>query len=262
MSRLPALFVSHGAPNLILANEGARDFLAGYGAELGRPQAILMVSAHFETDRPTLTADARPAMIYDFHGFEDALYSITYPAPGDPAFAGQVAESLRQQGFEPELAHDRGFDHGAWVPLKLLYPDADIPVVQLSVQTPLGPDHHYRLGRALAALRDDNVLVIGSGSMTHNLYELRLGGRHRDRETPDWVVEFGEWMREKAEAGALDDLLDYRERAPHAVRNHPSEEHLLPFFVALGAGGQGARAERVHTSHSYGVLQMDAYRFN
>lgn len=262
MSRLPALFVSHGAPDLVLDNIGAKDFLSGYGRELGRPDAILIVTAHFETDVPTLTSDARPEMIYNFRNFQDELYQIVYPAPGDPAFAGRVAGMLEQNGLAASLKPNRGFDHGTWVPLLLLYPEADIPVVQLSVQTPLGPEHHVRLGRALESLRDDNVLVIGSGSMTHNLHELRGMGRNQDNPTPEWVIEFGEWMREKTEAGDAGALLDYRARAPHAERNHPTDEHLLPFFVAMGAGGEKLNAERVHTSHSYGVLQMDAYRFN
>lgn len=261
MSRLPALFVSHGAPDLVLDNQGAKDFLSGYGRELGRPDAILIITAHFETDLPTLTSDARPEMIYDFRGFQKELYEIVYPAPGDPALAERVAGLLRDNDLSAQLKPGRGYDHGTWVPLSLLYPEADVPVVQLSVQTPLGPGHHVRLGHALQRLRDDNVLIIGSGSMTHNLYELRAMGRSQDNPTPDWVIEFGEWMREMAETGDAAALVDYRARAPHAKRNHPTEEHLLPFFVAMGAAGDKLRAERVHTSHSYGVLQMDAYRF-
>ena len=261
MTTFPALFVSHGAPNLILHNEPARDFLAKYGAELGRPKAILMVSAHFETDIPVLTADEKPDMIYDFRGFEPELYRFTYPAPGDPVLARKVGETLVAHGLEAALASNRGFDHGAWVPLKLMYPDADIPVVQLSIQTPLGPEHHFRLGRALADLRKDGILIIGSGALTHNLGEFFRGRPAIDAEPQDWVVEFGEWVREKAETGDTESLIHYRERAPHAVRNHPTDDHFLPFFVALGAAGEGAKARRVHASHSYGILQMDAYAF-
>lgn len=262
MAMFPTLFVSHGAPNLILHNEPARHFLEGYGSQLGRPDAILMVSAHFETRAPALTADARPETIHDFGGFEPELYQMVYPAPGAPQFAEKVANLIAAGGLPAQLARNRGLDHGAWVPLKLMYPQADIPVVQLSVQTPLGPQHHLRLGGLLAGLRADGVLVIGSGAITHNLHEFFRGGYAVDAPAPDWVTTFAEWVRERLEAGDGDALAGYRAGAPFAARNHPSEEHFLPLLVALGAAGPGAKGERIHTSHSYGVLQMDAYAFN
>ena len=256
-----SLFVSHGAPNLILHNKPAREFLAGYGTELGRPEAILVASAHFETETPLLTADERPETIYDFSGFEPELYRMTYPVPGAPDLAERAAGMLSAAGLPAALARNRGLDHGAWVPLKLLYPEADIPVVELSVQPHLGAGHHLRVGDALAPLRRDGVLVIGSGVLTHNLVEYFRGGYTPDSPAPDWVVEFGDWMRARIEAGARDELAAYRQKAPHAARNHPTEEHLLPLFVALGAAGPHAKGRRVHTSHSHGVLQMDAYAF-
>lgn len=268
MGRMPALFVSHGAPDLVIQNQQARDFLLAYGKQLGAPDAIVVISAHYETDVATVTADDNPEMIYDFRGFQDELYKMHYPAPGHPQLAARVVDLIKQNGLEAELQSDRGYDHGTWVPLKLLYPEAQIPVVQLSVQTGQDPAHHVRIGQALAALRDDNILVIGSGSMTHNLPELFKIGRHDDTPVPGWVTEFGDWMHDKAQSGAVDDLLNYQDRAPHALRNHPTPEHLLPFFVALGAGGMGSgakgekKAERIHTSHTYGLLQMDAYKFN
>jgi 4,5-DOPA dioxygenase extradiol len=261
MRQFPTLFVSHGAPNLILHNEPARSFLAGYGAELGRPDAILVVSAHFETSAPALTADEWPKTIHDFKGFEPELYEMTYPAPGAPHVAARAADLLAAAGLPAAPARNRGLDHGAWVPLKLLYPAADIPVVELSVQPRRGAEHHLRLGRAIAPLRDDGVLVIGSGLLTHNLAEFFSGGYAQDAVAPDWVVAFGDWMRERIEAGDDAALVAYRRDAPHAEKNHPSEEHLLPLFTAMGAAGAGAKGRRVHASHSHGVLQMDAYAF-
>lgn len=261
-SSIPALFVSHGAPNMILHESAARRFLSGYATELPRPKAIVSVSAHFPSFRPAVVVDAEPTMIYDFGGFERELYSMTYPAPGDPALAREVAGLLTAAGQEPVLVEGRGFDHGTWVPLKLMYPQADIPVVQLSVQPRRDPRHHWEVGKALAGLSGEGVLVIGSGSLTHNLHEAfgNAGGLlPMDAPSPAWVSEFAEWIADKVEAQDIDALLDYRRAAPHAVRNHPTDEHLLPLFVALGAGG--AHGVRIHDSRNFAVLAMDAYRF-
>ena len=170
MTRFPAVYVSHGSPMVILNNTVATEFLRGYGRELGKPKAILIATAHFETRAPALSADAHPAMIYDFGGFPKALFEMTYPAPGDPALAQRAAGLLEAAGIKAYPVEGRGYDHGTWAPLKLMYPDADIPVVQLSVQPHMGGAHHVAMGQALAPLRDEGVLVMGSGSMTHNLY--------------------------------------------------------------------------------------------
>lgn len=262
MTSFPALFVSHGAPNLILHNSAAREFLAGYGQSLGKPKAIVMVSAHFETDRPTVVADPAPGMIYDFGGFEPELRDIVYPAPGAPDLARRVSELLKAEGLEVETIEERGYDHGAWVPLKLLYPDADCPVVQLSVQPEAGPAHHAAVGRALASLRDDGVLTVGSGAFTHNLPAIFANFRNgsADAETVPWVKEFADWATARIVAGDTDALADYRSRAPHAAENHPTEEHFLPLFVAMGAGGGGA-GRHVHSSSQYGAMMMDAFAF-
>ncbi len=263
MARMPSLFVSHGAPNLILYDSPATRFLSEYGARIEKPSAILSVSAHFETDRPAVVTDPSPETVYDFGGFEPELYTLKYPAPGDPALAERVAGLLADAGNGPAIVPRRGYDHGTWVPLMLLYPDADVPVAQLSVQPGLSAAHHYRLGQALAGLRDEGVLIVGSGSFTHNLQEafqrLRRGAVEADR--PDWVESFVEWMVGHIEAGDVDDLLAYREKAPFAVENHPTDEHLMPLYVALGAAGDDARGARVHDSHQYGVLQLDAFAF-
>ena len=260
-SLFPTLYVSHGSPMVMLENSAARDFLSSYGAELGAPKAILVASAHFEAEAPLLSADARPDMIYDFGGFPRALFEMKYPAPGSPELAARAAKLLGEAGIAARPVKNRGYDHGTWVPLKLMYPGADIPVVQLSIQSRLGGEHHVALGRALAPLREEGVLIVGSGSITHNLRELMRSRAKLDAPTPGWVARFDEWAREKAETGALDDIAHYLERAPYARENHPSPEHYLPLPFAMAAAGEGAKGRRVHSSCQYGVLMMDAYAF-
>jgi 4,5-DOPA dioxygenase extradiol len=255
----PSLFISHGSPMLALTPVPARDFLAGLGQRLGRPLAIVVASAHWETGRPTVNAVNRNDTIHDFSGFPRALYDLAYNAPGDPALAERVSDLLCAAGLAADVDRARGLDHGAWVPLLLAYPAADIPVLQVSVQSHLGPAHHLQVGTALAPLREEGVLVVGSGSFTHDL--LRFRGQAVDApEAPD-VAAFADWMDAALREGRRCDLLTYRTRAPHAVQEHPTEEHLLPLFVAMGAAGDGARAERLHSSAEYGVLRMDAYAF-
>jgi 4,5-DOPA dioxygenase extradiol len=259
---LPSLFVSHGAPTLPLTESPARAFLVELGQRLPRPKAILAVSAHWETAEPELNAVARNETIHDFYGFPRALYELRYPAPGTPQLAAEIAARLEAAGFGATLDRSRGLDHGAWVPLLLMYPQADIPVLQLSIQTARGPKHHLGMGRALQSLRDQGVLVIGSGSFTHNLAELRLRGSKPDDASPPWVDAFADWVDDAITENRVDDLLDYRRLAPFARNNHPTEEHFLPLFAALGAAGEGARGERLHSSASYSVLRMDVYAFD
>jgi len=260
MARMPSLFVSHGSPMTAIQPSAARDFFLSFAQELPRPKAILIATAHFESAAPLLSTDEKPAMIYDFGGFPQPLFEIVYPAPGSPAVAERAAEALHAAGHEAYGVSDRGFDHGTWVPLSLMYPDADIPVVQISVQPELGAAHHMEIGRALAPLRDEGVLVIGSGSLTHNLYELSRSGRQFDAPVRDWVVEFTDWIAQTLEAGSAEDIAHYRQRAPFARENHPTDEHFLPLPFAMGAGG-GAKGQRVHASYEYRLLAMDAYLF-
>jgi len=256
----PSLFISHGAPTLAIDESPAARFLGRLGAQLPRPEAVVVASAHWLTRAPLVTAAEHPGTIHDFSGFPRALYEIDYAAPGAPPIAARVRDLLVAAGFDCGLDPDRGLDHGAWVPLCLLYPEADVPVVQVSLQATAGPAHHHALGRALGPLREDGVLVVGSGSLTHNLGELRFDDA--DEGPPDWTREFRDWMAGCVSAGDTGALLDYRARAPHAARNHPTEEHLLPLFVALGAAGEPARGTNLHTSYSYGVLAMDVWRFD
>ena len=257
---MPSLFLSHGSPTLPLTDTPARSFLSQFGGTLARPKAILVISAHWETSVPTVSAVDRNDTIHDFRGFPQALYELRYPAPGSPAVAARTADLLRASGIDCRIDPSRGLDHGAWVPLLLMYPQADIPVLQLSLQPHLGTAHHLRMGRALAPLRQEGVLIIGSGSMTHDLSEFR--GHGPNDPAPDWVNAFADWFHSALTTGRTDDLLDYRRQAPFATKNHPSEEHLLPFYAALGAAGENARAERLHASATYSVLRMDVYAFS
>lgn len=256
---MPALFVSHGSPMIVLDRSPTRAFLEGYGATLPRPKSILVITAHFETAQPTLTAAAQPPMIYDFGGFPEALYRMNYPAPGAPALAMRAAELLQAAGFAPRIDDSRGFDHGTWTPLKLLYPDADIPVVQLSVSPQRDARWHFQLGEALSPLRDEGVLIIGSGSLTHDLSAF-FGGSPPGGPSPKaYAAAFAAWMAEKIGSDRIDDVLDWEVGAPEALRNHPTPEHILPLFVAHGAGGPHRR--RIHQAMDHDVLSMDAYAF-
>ncbi|HQT65265.1 MAG: dioxygenase [Acidocella sp. 20-57-95] len=258
----PVLFLSHGSPMTALMDTPARHFLAGLGAALAeRPKAILVVSAHWESAAPMLNAVAENTTIHDFYGFPRALYQLHYNAPGAPGLARNIAEILQKAGFQAGVDEARGLDHGAWVPLLLAYPEAEIPVLQLSVQTHLGTAHHVRLGEALAPLRAQGVLILGSGSFTHDLRRFRGSEAIDAPETPD-VTAFSDWMDEKIKAHDVPALVNYRSLAPHAVDEHPTEEHLLPLYVALGAAGPGAQTTRLHQSVEFGFLRMDSYAFS
>lgn len=252
-----AIFVSHGAPSLILDDAPARRFLAGWGASLGRPRAIIVASAHWLTREPAVSAASTPETIHDFGGFDPKLYEMHYRAPGEPAIAKRAAALLEAAGFATGIDPKRGMDHGAWCPLTLMYPAADIPVVSMSIQPHRDPAHHIAVGRALAPLLAEDVLVIGSGSATHDLRRFT----RQPIDTPEGTDsrQFADWLADRAAAGDIEALADVWRRGPHALANHPTPEHLLPFFVALGAGlGKG---RRVHASSTFGFLAMDAYVF-
>ena len=260
---LPTLFLSHGSPMTAIEDTPARRFLGGLSSFLPeRPSAILVASAHWETPAPAVNAPARNTTIHDFYGFPRPLYELRYEPPTAPWLAARTAALLRAAGLDCATDTERGLDHGAWVPLLLAYPEADIPVIQLSLQTRLGPAHHLALGAALAPLREEGVLIIGSGSFTHDLRRFRVAsGDYGAPEMPD-VTAFSDWMNEKILAGDLAAMAEYRTRAPHARDEHPTDEHLLPLHVAMGAAGPKPQAERLHSSVEFGFLRMDSYLFN
>ena len=254
---LPSLFISHGSPMLALEPGASGPALARLAAELPRPRAILVVSAHWESHELRVGSAAQPKTWHDFHGFPRPLYAVQYPAPGYPQLAGEIVERLAGAGLPAQLDPERPLDHGAWVPLTLMYPQADIPVVQLSLPSRLGPAQQSRIGQALAGLREQGVLLIGSGSITHNLGELDW---HAGPEVIEpWAQAFRDWIVAKLADDDETALHDYRRQAPHAARNHPSDEHLLPLFFARGAGG-AFKVE--HSGFTLGALGMDIYSFS
>jgi 4,5-DOPA dioxygenase extradiol len=261
---MPPLFVSHGAPTLAIERTPAHVFLSqlgrAYERAFGRPRAILLVSAHWETERPTASAAARPGTIHDFFGFPEALYRLSYTAPGAPDLAYRAADLLAEAGMACDIDPDRGLDHGAWVPLLLMWPDAAIPVCQFAIQHHMGPAAHVRLGRALAPLRHEGVLILGSGGAVHNVPDaMRRGPAAGPNAAPDWAVAFDAWLSDMLAQGRLDALADYRLTAPGAVLAHPRDEHLLPLLVAAGAGEGDAL--RLHSGFEYGSLSMAAWGF-
>ena len=252
----PSLYISHGSPMLALDPGASGTALARIAAELPKPRAIVIVSAHWESDKLLVNANPLPETWHDFGGFPKALFEVQYPAPGEPQLAATVVELLASSGLPSRIDTTRPFDHGVWVPLSLMYPQADIPVVQVSLPTRDGPALQTRVGHALSSLREQGVLLIGSGSITHNLRELDW---HAGPESVEpWAKVFRDWMIEKLEADDEAALHDYRRQAPNAIRNHPSDEHLLPLYFARGAGG---RFSISHQGFTMGALGMDIYRF-
>lgn len=257
--RMPVLFVSHGSPMHAVQASPAAKVWADTVERIARPRAILMVSAHWESNIPLLTGNASPETIHDFGGFPEELYRIQYPAPGAPEIAQTILHALHDAGFPAGIEGCRGLDHGAWVPLLKMYPKADVPVLQLSVQPALGARHHLALGRALQALRDQGVLIIGSGHMTHNLRDFFFSGATEGGVVP-YVKEFRDWVDTRVKTRDLEELVQWDQLAPSARRAHPSAEHFLPLFVALGAAGEHYQVEESFGYFDAGVLAMDMYK--
>jgi 4,5-DOPA dioxygenase extradiol len=255
---LPSVFISHGSPMHALEPGAAGEAWKALAQRLPRPRAILIASAHWETNLPMLTGSDKPQTVHDFYNFPEPLYRLRYPAPGAPDIAKRAQALLKDAGFTAGIDGCRGLDHGAWSPLLYMYPAADVPVVQISIQPPLGPRHHVELGRALRKLPDEGVLIIGSGHLTHNLRDWARGAG----APAPYAREFQAWVLEKLKDKDLESLIDYRSRSPHGVRAHPTDEHFLPLFFALGAAREKAKPERVYDAIDSGVLAMDAYVFN
>ncbi|MCW5658287.1 MAG: dioxygenase [Burkholderiaceae bacterium] len=266
---LPSLFVSHGSPMMALEPGAAGAFLRTLGpaidAAFGRPRTIVVASAHSLTREPALLAAPRHETVHDFGGFPEALYRLRYDAPGGHAMAPRVAQLVRDAGLPIHVLQDGGLDHGIWVPLRYAYPDVDVPVLPLAFPPDWSPRRLFELGRALAPLRAEGVLVLGSGSITHNL-RLVFSRRSHDRTAADGEPEmpesaaFRSWFAERSAAQDHEALFDYRAQAPHAALMHPSDEHLLPWYVAAGAGHEGPTL-RLHDSVQAGCLGMDTYAF-
>ncbi len=267
MDTLPSIFVSHGSPMTALEPGAAGAFFGALGpaidAAFGRPKAILAVSAHTLMRAPVLLAAPRHAAVYDFGGFDPALYTLRYDAAGAPALAGRVAELLGAAGLPAHQLTEGDLDHGIWTPLRYVYPAADVPVLPLGWVPGWTPAQQFALGAALAPLRAQGVLVLASGSITHNLRRVFADGLRGPVDKPEIPesAAFRDWFAQRSAARDWDALFDYRARAPHAADMHPTDEHLLPWYVAAGAGGRDAAPQRLHTSITYGCLGMDAYAF-
>jgi len=259
---MPTLFVSHGSPMLAVADSAARRFLAQLGPKLPPPTAVVVISAHYDMPTTEITAAERPDTIHDFGGFPDELYRLRYPAPGHPQLARDIVALFTAADIRARLEPNRGLDHGAWIPLSLMLPRADVPVLQISVSSRRTPEEHFALGRALRSLRDAGALLLGSGGATHNLaLYAHARGRDDDSTPPEWVEAFNEWTAGAVAARHYDDLFSYAERAPFAAQNHPTAEHYLPLFVTLGAAHDDEAGVRIHSSYDRGLLSLDAYAF-
>lgn len=267
----PPLFLSHGAPNMALHDTPVCRFMKGLGNSYQKPDAIVSISAHFETKGTAVVSDPSPEMICDFRGFEAELYEIKYAAKGNPELAKEILSLLQSKDIHAEEIKKRGFDHGTWVPLSLVYPDADIPIVQVSIDPNETSEYHYKIGQALASLAERNIAIIGTGNITHNLPALFAKGRdpELDANIKGYVEAFLKWFDDQLESNHLENLLNYRNKAPFAEENHPTDEHLLPIFVALGAANGIApeqvkaqkKARKIHASYNYEFLAMDAWEF-
>ena len=258
---LPTLFVPHGAPTFAIRPGAAGAALVELAQQLARPKAIVIVSPHWETREPNVGSAADLETIYDFAGFPEVLYTLKYPAHGDSGMAQQVARHLQDAGYPARVDAHRGLDHGAWVPLRMMYPAADIPVIPLSIKPHAGAAYHYALGEALQPLTDEGILIIGTGSITHNLRDYMICVQH-GLPTPDYVTGFADWVSAQVSAQDTAALINYRKTSPYAAQAHPTDDHFMPFFVALGAAGKKSVGTRFFAGVDDLVIAMDGYRFN
>ncbi len=251
------LFISHGAPDLLIQKTSAYEFFKKLAQNFEKPSAIIVFSAHYESEILEITGNSSFQTIYDFGGFPDELYKMKYEAQGAPDLALEIAQTFSSLGIEAKINPKRGLDHGAWVPLKLIYPEADIPIIQISIQSNEDALYSYKIGRIISYFKERNILIIGSGSTTHNL---AMAFRNKDKPTPNWVEEFSEAVFKKLQDGDVRALLNWHE-LPYAQENHPSFEHFIPLLITLGAAAENFTAKRLHHSFDYSVLAMDSYVF-
>ncbi|MHB1246994.1 MAG: DODA-type extradiol aromatic ring-opening family dioxygenase [Sulfuriferula sp.] len=256
MSRMPVVFVSHGAPDALLNAPDAVACWREIGQQVADPVAILVVSAHWEARVATASLSGAPSTLRDFSGFPQVLYRMQYPAPGAPHLAERAVALLSAAGMAAELHPDRGLDHGAWAPLSAMYAQANVPVAQLSLVRNAGVAAHVAMGQALAALRDEGVLIVASGAITHNFGWLDWQAK-ADQPPESQAQAFTDWVADRLAVRDVFGMLAYR-AAPHGAEAHPSEEHFLPLFVALGAAGDET-PQRYRPHFSYGGMAMDAY---
>ncbi|MBD0383322.1 DODA-type extradiol aromatic ring-opening family dioxygenase [Paenibacillus sedimenti] len=254
---LPSFFIAHGAPSLAIEQHAYTEFLRKLASSIPRPKAIVLFSAHWESRLQQISSAIQLETIYDFTGFPEELYAIKYPAKGDLTLSLHIQQLFQDEGIDCEMNDQRGLDHGSWAPLHIMYPDASIPVVALSVNPRLTPEEHYRVGAALSALREQQVLILGSGGTVHNL-------RRLDRRNPApqvWALKFDEWLAEQLETWNLEALFSYEDRAPFAAEAVPTPEHFVPLLIALGAADTSHKARLLHHSFQMGTLSLSCWMF-
>ena len=252
-----SLFVSHGAPTFALEPGLAGPALTELGKRLTRPEAVLVVSPHWITKEIRVGVSVAPETIHDFRGFPSELYNLEYPASGHPELAQTALALLEASGWKARTDDTRGLDHGAWVPLMHLFPDHSVPVFQVSMPDNLDPASAWQLGQTLQPLQHEGVLIVGSGSLTHNLYEVQWG----EKNAASYAREFTDWVRSAVQSGDHQRLIETLEKAPHAQRAHPTIEHFLPLLVAAGAAEQQQPGVVIDGGIEHGVLAMDTFIF-
>ncbi|MDO7907554.1 class III extradiol ring-cleavage dioxygenase [Paenibacillus sp. JX-17] len=255
---LPALFVAHGSPALAVEDNAYTSFLGELGTKLPRPRGIVVFSAHWDSPDQRLTVDESHETLHDFYGFPEEVYRVNYPAKGDAALSDEIARLFSEHNLPYQPILGRGLDHGAWVVLKHMYPDADIPVILLSVDSRRSPEEQYEIGRMLAALRDQDILVVGSGGLVHNLRLLS-----RENEPLEWAEQFDQWIEEQLQSWNLKNLFNYAKKAPHALEAVPSyaAEHFIPFFYALGTADRERQAKKLYQEYQLGSLSLNCWAF-
>lgn len=252
-----SLFLAHGSPMLVIEEHAYTRYLKKLADSMPRPKAIVIFTAHWESPVQLISGAPVYETIYDFYGFPDELYQMTYPAKGDLALAKKIAGLFADAGIPSEIDHQRGLDHGAWSVLKLLYPEADIPVIALSVNPSLSNEKQYEIGKALASLRKEEVLIIGSGGTVHNLRRIAWDST----EAEDWAVQFDDWFREQLSTWNLEQVFQYESLAPHAQLAVPRNEHFVPLLLAMGTADETRQANLLHRSYQLGTLSLSAWQF-
>ncbi|MCY9693088.1 DODA-type extradiol aromatic ring-opening family dioxygenase [Paenibacillus alginolyticus] len=255
---IPSYFFAHGAPSIVLEQNAYTAFIQEFAASITKPKAIVLFSAHWEQSMQTISAVDTYRTIYDFSGFQDELYQITYPANGERSLSEQILSLFAKHGIQSVLDEERGLDHGAWAVLKLIYPDADVPVVALSVNRYLTNEQQYQIGKALSELREQDVLIIGSGGTVHNLRKLNWQTEGID----EWAESFDNWLQNKLETWDVNALFNYRELAPYAEEAVPTNEHFIPLLLAMGTGDGNRQAKLLHRSYQFGNLSLSCWQFN
>jgi len=260
ITKQPTFFLSHGSPMMAVENSPTSQFIKNLSNTIEKPKAIIVFSAHFDLQKDiVITSSQAPKTIHDFYGFPQELYDITYSASGEPQLAERIAKQFASHGLQPILSDEQGWDHGVWIPLKLMYPHADIPVVQISINSQLGAEVNYRYGEIISAFRDENILIIGSGGISHNLREVFNPVPDKNRHLK--VDTFTDWIKEKIETRDTSAMFNYLTEAPYSQFNHPTQEHFLPLMAAWGAS-KGISGKQIHKEIEFDILALDSYQFD